>query len=72
MVPPEPAIAPVIPPVIFPIVQLNVLGISEVSVILGPVPLQVLAVAEFVTRGMGIAIELLMLLGKAEEDLLIN
>jgi hypothetical protein len=50
---PEAALAPVMPPVIVPIVQLNVLGALAVKLIFGPVPLQVLAVAELVTAGVG-------------------
>ena len=41
MVDPEPNEAPVIPPVIVPIVQEKLLGIEAVKPILGLVPLQV-------------------------------
>jgi hypothetical protein len=47
------ATAPLIPPVIVPIVQINVLGVVAVSVIFGPVPLHVLAVGAFVIAGVG-------------------
>lgn len=50
---PEPALAPVIPPVTEPTVQLKVLDVlanREISVL---EPLQTLAVEEFVTMGFG-------------------
>ena len=56
IVDPEPALAPVIPPVIVPIVQLNVLGALVVKLIFGPVPLQVLAVLAVVTAGIGFTV----------------
>ena len=40
-------------PVIVPIVHAKLLGKLDVNVIFGPVPLQVLTVAELVTDGMG-------------------
>jgi hypothetical protein len=45
--------APVIPPVMVPIVQMNVLGVVAVNAIFGPVPLHVLAVGAFVMDGVG-------------------
>lgn len=51
MVPPDPALAPVIPPVTVPIVQLKLAGASAVSVIFGLVPVQMLEFGEFVTVG---------------------
>jgi hypothetical protein len=53
---PELLLAPVIPPVIVPIVQVKVLGVLAVKLILGPVPLQVLAVFELVTVGFGLTV----------------
>lgn len=50
---PDVALAPVMPPVIVPMVHAKVLGTFEVKVILGPVPLHVLAVATLVTAGAG-------------------
>lgn len=50
---PEPALAPVIPPVIAPTVHVNVLGTLAVREMFGPVPLQVEAVAGVVTAGVG-------------------
>lgn len=47
------ATAPVIPPVILPIVQMNELGVVAVSGMFGPVPLHVLAVGALVTEGVG-------------------
>jgi hypothetical protein len=56
MVPPDEALAPVILPVMVPIVQVNVLATEAVSVRLGDVPLQVEAVARFVTTGVGLTV----------------
>ena len=53
MVLPEPDEAPVILPVIVPIVQEKLLGAVAVKATLGPVPLQVLAVFGVVTSGVG-------------------
>jgi hypothetical protein len=50
---PEPGLAPVIPPVIVPTVQLKLPGTLEARAIFGLVPLQVLAVGELVTIGEG-------------------
>ena len=41
------------PPVIVPIVHVNVLGALAVKLILGPAPLQVVAVLAVVTTGFG-------------------
>jgi hypothetical protein len=49
--PPEPALAPVIPPEIVPIVHIKLPGTLDANVIFGLVPLQVLAVAGLVTMG---------------------
>lgn len=53
MVLPDPALAPVIPPVMVPTVQVKVLGAEAVSAIFGAVALQVAAVLEVVTTGVG-------------------
>ena len=53
MVAPDPALAPVIPLVMAPTVQVKVLGTLAVSEIFGPEPLQAIAVAELVTIGLG-------------------
>ena len=50
---PDPALAPVIPPVMVPIVQVNVLGAEAVKAIFGLVALQVDAVLAVVTTGLG-------------------
>jgi hypothetical protein len=60
IVPPEPALAPVMPPVIVPIVQANVLGALDVSVMFGPVALQIDAVAAFVTDGVGFTVTVMV------------
>ena len=46
---PDPALAPVTPPVIVPIVQVKLLGVLAVKTIFGSVPLHVAAVKAFVT-----------------------
>jgi hypothetical protein len=56
IVKPFEALAPEIPPVTGPIVQLKVLGVLAVNAILGPVPLHVLAVAAVVTTGVGLTV----------------
>jgi uncharacterized protein (DUF433 family) len=56
IVPPEPALAPVIPPLIAPIDQLNVLPVEEANTIFGEVPLHVTAVEGFVTAGVGLTV----------------
>jgi hypothetical protein len=53
---PEPALAPVIPPVIVPTVHANELAVLAVKVKLGFVPLQVEAVAGLVTTGFGFTV----------------
>jgi hypothetical protein len=50
---PDPLLAPVIPPVIVPTVQLKLPGTLDVNTIFGLVPLQVLAIGELVTIGVG-------------------
>jgi hypothetical protein len=60
IVPPDPALAPVIPPTIVPIVQAKVLGALAVSVMLGPVALQIEAVAAFVTAGVGFTVTVIV------------
>jgi hypothetical protein len=60
IVPPDPALAPVMPPVIVPIVQANVLGALAVSEMLGLVPLQVDTVDGFVTVGRGFTVTVIV------------
>ena len=50
---PEAALAPVMPPVIVPMVQEKLHGVLDVKVIFGLDPLHVLAVAGLVTTGAG-------------------
>ena len=50
---PEPALAPVMPPVMVPTVQVKVLGAEAVREIFGLVALQVDAVLGVVTTGVG-------------------
>ena len=60
IVEPEPALAPVMPPVIVPIVHEKLLGVLAVKEIFGPVPLHVLAVAELVTAGVGFTVTVIV------------
>lgn len=53
MVVPEPGVAPVMLPVIAPMVQLKLLATLAVKEIFGLEPLQVLAVGAFVMSGFG-------------------
>jgi hypothetical protein len=48
------------PPVIVPIVHVNVLGALAVKLILGPVPLQVVAVLAVVTIGFGFTVTVIV------------
>jgi hypothetical protein len=57
---PDPALAPVMPPVIVPIVHANVLGVLEVSEIFGLVALQTATVAAFVTAGVGLTVTVIV------------
>lgn len=57
---PDPALAPVIPPVIVPTVQLNVLGVDEVRLMLVVAPLQIVAVATVVTDGLGLTVTVIV------------
>jgi uncharacterized protein Usg len=56
IVDPLDALAPVIPPVIEPMVHEKLLGALDVNVIFGSVPLQVVAVVELVTAGVGLTV----------------
>ena len=60
MVAPELLLAPVILPVIVPIVQAKELGALAVKLILGPVPLQVDAVEAVVTTGVGLTVTVIV------------
>ena len=60
MVLPDPALAPVMPPVIVPMVQVNVLGTVAVRLIFGPVPLHVAAVLAVVTTGVGCTVTIML------------
>lgn len=53
---PDPALAPVTPPVMAPIVQLKVLEAEAVKLILVEVPLQILIVGAFVTIILGLTV----------------
>ena len=66
MVVPDPALAPVIPPVIVPTVQLKLLGADAVKAIFGPVPLQVEAVLAVVTTGVGFTVTVMVYAGPVQ------
>jgi hypothetical protein len=56
IVPPAPGLAPVMLPVIVPMVQVKLPGALEVNTIFGLDPLQILFVAGFVTTGVGLTV----------------
>jgi hypothetical protein len=56
ILPPPPAVAPVIPPVTVPMVQPKLLGALAVSVMFVEVLLQIAFVALFVTAGLGFTV----------------
>ena len=60
IVAPELALAPVMPPVIVPMVHANVLGRLAVKAMFGDVPLHVLAVAALVTAGFGLTVTVIV------------
>ena len=60
IVDPDPALAPVIPPVIVPSVQVNVLGADDVKEIFGLVLLQIEAVDAVVTCGVGFTVTVIV------------
>jgi len=60
MVAPDPALAPVIPPEIAPIVQLKVLGTDAVKAKFGADPLQIVAAFELVTAGAGLTVTVMV------------
>jgi hypothetical protein len=57
---PLPAVAPVMPPLMVPIVHANVLGALAVREIFGPVPLQIETVAALVTAGVGLTVTVIV------------
>jgi hypothetical protein len=60
IVAPEPALAPVMPPVIVPIVQVKLLDIEAVKLILVPAPLQILTVFAVITTGAGLTVTVIV------------
>ena len=60
MVEPEEALAPVMLPVIVPIVHVKVLGVLAVRLMFAPVPLQMLFVLRFVTAGIGFTVTVIV------------
>lgn len=60
MVAPAPAVAPVMPPLIVPTVQVNVLGVVAASAILVVPPLQMAAVLAVVTAGIGFTVTVIL------------
>jgi hypothetical protein len=60
IVDPEPARAPLIPPVIVPIVQVKLLGALEIRAKFALAPLQIVAVEAFVTAGAGLTVTVIV------------
>ena len=60
MVAPDELLAPVIPPVIVPIVHAKLLGALAVNAMAGPDPLQILAAAALVTAGFGLTVTVIV------------
>ena len=60
MVEPDPALAPVMPPVFVPIVQVKELAIEAVKLIFVLVPLQMVAVLGVVTIGFGLTVTVIV------------
>jgi hypothetical protein len=67
MVDPELALAPVMLPVIVPIVQAKLLAIEAVKLIFGLVPLQITAVFAVVTTGLGFTVMVIVKEGPAHK-----
>lgn len=57
---PDPALAPVIPPVIVPMVQVKLLGMEAVRLISVLEPLQIVVVLRFVTTGAGLTVTVII------------
>ena len=55
------------PPAIVPIVHVNVLGALAVKLILGPVPLQAVAMLDIVTTGFGFTVTVMVKAGPGQE-----
>ena len=60
MLDPEPELAPVIPPVIVPTVQVNVLATEPVNDMLVAAPLHIVAVFAVVTVGLGFTVTVIV------------
>ncbi len=60
MVLPDPALAPVMLPVIAPTVQVKVLGAEAVNAMFVAVPLQIVAVLAVVTTGLGLTVTVIV------------
>ena len=67
IVPPAPPLAPVMAPVMIPTVHVKVLGALDVNPMLVPAPLQMLAVAAFVTKGVGLTVTVIVKVAPTHE-----
>jgi len=67
IVAPDPALAPVMPPVMVPIVHAKLLTVLAVKLIFGLVPLQILAVVALVTAGIGLTVTVIVKAEPAHE-----
>lgn len=69
MVEPEPPVAPVIPPVIVPMVQVKVLAIEAVKLMFVPDPLQIVAVLAVTITGAGLTVTVMVYGAPAQEPI---
>ena len=60
IVAPDPAVAPVMPPLMVPTVQVNVLAVVAVNAMLVVPPLQIAAVFAVVTTGVGFTVTVIV------------
>jgi hypothetical protein len=67
MIDPDPALAPVMPPVIVPSAQVKLPGTEAVNAILGLTPLHIVAVVGVVTTGTGLTVTVIIKEGPAHE-----
>ena len=69
---PVPGVAPVMPPVTVPMVQLNVLGEVAAREMLGLVPEQMAAVFAVVTTGVGLTVTVMLYVAPAQEGVAVD
>jgi hypothetical protein len=69
---PEPALAPVIPPVIVPTVHVNVLAVDAVNAMFVAVALQIVAVLAVVTTGVGLTVTVIVYAGPGQAGVAVD